>query len=723
MAYGTKYTILFKSRTGELLTFNIQARDYTGVVVELLGAMPAVVLRKDQDDPFEPYQATTCEVTYINELNVPLSTFFTEDDRYWRGSLEKRDGTVIWQGFLILDDCEEAFTSAPYRVRLQFTDGLAEAKQLPFNEAADASGHTDFAEREAVISSGVLTITDFLFDPELEAGDTIIINDGPYTVDSYSWSTSNILTINVSGFTRNGIYTVQVRYRNNYLTKITLLSFIRILLNSTGLTELPLRVFSGLYEVDTDDSTDRNCFEQTRVFAGMYLSDDGQWDDMYAIVEDILRRFNCVLVQAGGYWNIIRWTEAFRYTDGDIQGMEYDADYSARAATTLAPLYEDSELIQADAIAKITRAYSITKETFNYEQPKELIRNINLQELGTLLSTTTDGDGNTVKDYEAPYWFETNLGGYNPGIYIRVITSPDGQEVDRYLVIDGAIFGGPYVRSSKMYMQVNDRINVSYEVRTSDSQTGSISLTQEYRVVGGSTIKMRWNVSDPDGSWGATGGVQIEVDASQNTENWFAFATESLGVTVDGYFDIGLGQLDANGTINETHYKNFRIEYIPYIEDGRRVIGHYHEQENDNDARTKYDETIVMDDSPRQSIAGSLFTNEVTAGEYNTLTAGWKLRDFIGGGPGARLGEIVTYERAGLRSRARKRIEGTFALPDIDINMASLLFLSDKYLILGNTTIDYSNATMTSEVHEVYADGETEFTDLVYTFDYLYQIT
>ena len=73
MAYGTKYTILFKSRTGELLTFNIQARDYTGVVVELLGAMPAVVLRKDQDDPFEPYQATTCEVTYINELNVPQS--------------------------------------------------------------------------------------------------------------------------------------------------------------------------------------------------------------------------------------------------------------------------------------------------------------------------------------------------------------------------------------------------------------------------------------------------------------------------------------------------------------------------------------------------------------------------------------------------------------------------------------------------------------------------
>lgn len=719
MAYGTQYAIYWKARTGEQMTFNIQADGYTGPIIELLGSMPAVVLRKEQDDPFEPFQATNLEVTYINTLNVPLSTFFTENDRYWRGSLEKRDGTVLWQGFLILDDCEELYTSAPYRVTMQFTDGLAEAKELPLDEAADASGYTDFAERECTVSGSVVSIADFLFDPLIEADDLLIIDEVAYPVISYALTGANVLNVTVSGSPANGIYTCQVRYRQNYITRITLLSYIRILLASTGV-ELPLRVFCGLYEIDTDNSTDRNCFEQTRLFAGMYLDDSGKWESMYKIVEDILKRFNCVLIQAGGYWNIIRWTEAFRYTDGDIQGMAYDAGYITRTAVTLSSLYEDSELIQADAIKKATRATSITKETYNYNQLRELIRNINLRELGNLVSTTTDGDGNTVKDYLAPYWYETNLGGYNPDIYIRVITAPSGEELSRYLVIRGAIFGGPYVRSSTMYMHEGDRINVSYDVRTSDSQTGVISLTQEYRIVGGTTIKMRWNVSDPDGSWGATGGVQIDVPAAQNTEDWFNFATESLGATVEGAFDIGLGQLDANGTINETHYRNFRIEYIPYIDEGGAAIGQYHEQENDNDARTKYDEEILMDDSPRQSLDGALFTNEVTDGEYNTLTALWKLRDFVGGF-GARLGEITTYERAGLRSRVRTRIEGTFALPDIDIAMISLLLLSEKYLILGNASIDFSEAKMTAEVHEIFADGEEAFTDLVYTFDYIYE--
>ena len=164
------------------------------------------------------------------------------------------------------------------------------------------------------------------------------------------------------------------------------------------------------------------------------------------IVRFVYRTVCVQLSQADIKIAVNRYAQTFSSKSKPIFGILTCIDFnlyaagSARTATTLAPLYEDSELIQADAIAKLTRAYSITKETFNYEQPKELIRNINLQELGTLLSTTTDGDGNTVKDYEAPYWFETNLGGYNPGIYIRVITSPDGEEVDRYLVIDGAIF-------------------------------------------------------------------------------------------------------------------------------------------------------------------------------------------------------------------------------------------------------------------------------------------
>lgn len=705
---------------------DILQKDYEGPAFELEGAFPAfsISYNEEGDGHITPFKTSTAELIFINPGGVPLENFYSEDDEEWK--IEFRDGsdnTLRWAGYLVQDDCEEDFTDAPYLVTLAASDNIGLTKDITLDEAV-AKSYIDIITRSGTNTDGTLLITSFFYDPELAAGDTIYIGGNPYEISGQFYNAiGNRLFIYVINPPGNGIYDISFNVRGNLVNKHTLFSFIRLLLESTGIN-LPLRIFNNLFEAAHDEGKDM--FAQTRIFTGKWLTEDGDWSSVYDIAEEILTTFNATLQQADGFWNVIRWGEAYRYENNEIDGFEYDDTYKNPQPVTLTPNFDtitpatDNELINADARKSILRPLKSVKETFNYDQPRELIRNLNLAERGELLRTYADGV-NTVREYKVPHWFPLTSNPDAPDFFMRVIFDDVDVEVEHYLVLKGGIFGGAWYTSSNFYMNTDDRVSVSMQMRTSDSQSGPSTNSFAFRLDSETDTKyMSKGTSDPDGTWRNGASAVFFYNSDTNIQNWQSFSAASLGAPFDGYFSIGLQQLDFDDTINETHYKDISIVYTPYVSDITAMKGHYHLDEITNLVKNKYDEEITIDDTPKNAIQGTLFLDVLDwVGQYQTRTSAW---GFKGETKNRRLGQIITKERHSLQRISRALIDCNFVFDCPLLTTMNILFLAarpGRSFIFGVITFEYSNFTASARLWELYSEGETEITS-DYTYKYIF---
>jgi hypothetical protein len=625
VAYGIKYKITIKNRQWtndicDVYVLNIYQKDYLGILISLEGADKPFVLKYQSGDDNKPVpiRASECETNFWNDGTLPLSTFYSEDDEEYRFDFlcysieDVVQNKLLWSGYMVQDNCQEQFAFPPYVVTLKGTDNLALLKEVAlntaFNESALRKVYESSLSADITISGlNTIAITEPLIVVSEDTTKMNVLNYGgiDYTIASASYDAgAHVLTLIIASpeeFPANGTFTGQsytIYTTPNIFGKVSLYDIFTVLLSNTGIS-LPLRVYANIYENTTHDRGDdpvATFLEQTYVHCGEFQNEDGTWQDCYSILEKILFAFNGCLFQAEGVWVLMRYCEASLFTDNKILGTEFPADLiSAASAVTLDPNVEfdkDAEIIffNANQITRINRPFKDVKLTFNYVQPKNLIRNINLDEQGVLLNTSTisdpgqPDDGYIVREYSLPYWFETGFSG-QPTVFLRVISSPvidsvDEIEVERYIVLSGGTYGGPYLRSSSFFLDKNDRVKISFTMRTKNSQNGPSNNDFVFRTVnGGTEYKINFNNGvTTDGSWATGAGAVFTYSSTDDIGNWTNFEVDSLGAPVDGYFDIGLNQLDFSGTIEETHYKDFRIEYIPYINETSRIIGQYHLQ-------------------------------------------------------------------------------------------------------------------------------------------------
>jgi hypothetical protein len=668
MAYALKYQIPFLSRKNETFLINLLLKDYIGTITTLIGAPDPFLLNYESGDNaiINPIRASECTVNFYNDSAIPLTTFYSEDDEVWKIEFYRQTGNqLLWSGFIVQDDCREIFQDPPHIIQLKGTDNLGLLKGIPFNEA---------------------------------------------------WFAEPLLD------------------KTNILDKYSLFDFIKYSLLRTGLG-LTLNIYSNIYEnsmPDRADDTANDMFRQTLFYSGMFLNDDGTWANCYEILEKIFFPLNATLQQVGGAWQIIRWPE-LRMFNNAIPGSAYDANFDILEAVTLAPNAAVAhgsamEFINADATRSILRSYKNVKFTFNYKQPKELIRNLNLQQEGNLIRTYPDTDGNTVNEYELLYWTPvfTGSAGHPDEIYLRVITEPipgstDEVEKERYLVIKGGNYGGPWLQSSVFYIDIYDRVNISFSFMTDASNTGAANLTFLFQTdIGISQYKINWNNGTTiNGTWATNGGAVFSWSAQQDINDWTNFSVQSLGVPVEGYFSIMLNQADNGG--GETRYKDFQVGYTPYINKTARIIGHYHKQEIDSKPKNKLEQVIEIDDSPKHAIQGALFTVTQTNNEYLTLTKAWHRSNIT---ESRRLGEITTHEREQIQSVPRSIMEGTidYLNPLLSImNVLQIDTLPNLNFIFGVTEFNFMEGMFKATLWEIHS-GEADAT-MDYKFDYIYQLT
>jgi hypothetical protein len=717
MSYGLKYTTNFDSLQGITYTFNIYEKDYLGSDSRiLLGGQPCVQ-QWQADDVFAPIQGCVLNVEIVNEGALPLSSFFSNNDDQFKGELVGDYG-VHFLGFLVQDDSTEIQVDYAHYIRLSFTDNLGLLKDVPINQANFTYGTPTTVSRTVSYVTGGYAFAVSGTPLGLQIGQQFTLSglsgpNGIYTVAGLTYfSTSfKIETVEYNGGTfSSGSATIGYTIPYFDLTdKLSLAEIFSICLNATGL-KLGINVYSQL---DVRLGVVGRLFEDVFLDGENFLNAD-KWDSCYTVMERILKRYRMVLLQTKGDWNFIRWDE-LRQAGNSITYFEYNYDfvYQSTVSGQNNVFNWDAGEIVTGLLRGILRPYKFVRQTFNYNQQENLLKNYNFQQLGVLLSTYTSGS-NTVYEYDLSLWFN-GIAAPNAQRIIRVIYDSSGNEIERYAVITGNTGDSSRAATSTpIEVNVGDKFKWSFSFRTDVSQPGNVNCVFSVRLFDGTTTRYLKN----DGGWEAANGFTFTVLSGDNTNEWHSVEIEARELPYTGLLYIYLGE-QTSSVADETWYKDLSFEYIPAVASQTKIIGHTHTNTQSLISRNANDFEIYVDDSPRNSIAGTQFLDSFTS-LVQDRTSEW-LPDEI------KLGQITTFQELFWRRKTRTILEGTVIgiLQSSRIVNKLTIFNSSIYptlnVIFGQLSINYKNDLADFSGVEMWEDGEIN-ADLesVYEFKYLY---
>lgn len=382
------------------------------------------------------------------------------------------------------------------------------------------------------------------------------------------------------------------------------------------------------------------------------------------------------------------------------------------------------------------RPFQYDKETFNYTQPVNLLKNKNLQTLGPLIRTYTKtvvvngvNTIQTINEYQMPYWTVQNFtdGSPNPALlFIRVTLDDVQAEISRYAVVTGG--DGLDMQdygSSPIEVNAGDKIKLDLSFFTSKSQPGSEQVIFVVKITNGTQTVYARNVdADTRGTWGANIGWLYQILDSNSNQAQSVSIEPFANIPFDGIMTVYIGQATSPAvTLDETLFNQISFTYIPFVNQSTKVIGQTHTDFQQQVIKNNEDITIYLDQATRNSINGTLFLNTLT-GLIQTRCGQWKRTQ---ADSPRNLGAITTTEQLFWRRIPRTILEGIFhglVSNDNHLSMLSILkyaILLQLNFIFGKLDIDYRNNQVDCTLYEIYNDTEKDI-DLVaaYDFEYLY---
>ena len=740
MAYGLKYQTQFTSQSDinipeKNYTLQFLFKDYTGNPISIEGAETTVVQSHSNDDPKAPIKGQSLDISLINKNgSLPITAFQSEDDDGVMVKLLGDSDELLFIGFLVQDDFYETMVDYTHPIKLSANDGLGLLKGVILSDAAVRRAFEVSFRTNGVDTVVYMWTEDVAFYPQ--AGDIIEILGNTYTiatavnettvisVATYNWTIT--LTTSTGGISQT-VDTVYLTGEVNLLKRNSLLSLIAVCLGQTNLS-LITNVFLNLYEYRQDET--KSTLEQTLLDSQIFISGE-TYTDCYTALEMIMTAFNCTLFQANGEWNIVHWMEFRRYANNAVPGFIYDETWQSIGTTVFNNNFSvgtgDSQLTRQlfELNSGFIRGYKFSRKKFEYGQPKFIVKNSDLKILGPLLRTIVDG-ANTHYEYEAPYW----QGGEGPVLcerFIRITKGSAGEEVDRCLVVRGpnsnsqtAVGGEPFEVSK------GDKVRFSFTFQTNISQPGSLTIIFSVILSDGTINRYIDENPSGNGDWIPGPGFNYTISSGDNSNSKHSVEIASSQAPFDGQITCYLA-IATNSPYNssrETMYRDIRLEYQPYINDTSKIIGQIHKQNQAANKKNNLDVDIRIDDSPRNSIIGTLFLTTKT-GNVQNRTSFWRYSNAPSGD--RHLGELNTWEEMLWRQKTRSKLEGSF-VGNYQDNIISLLtvfqpvFKPNKHYIPGLMTIDYKANQFSCSMFELYDTTDAELvTD--YTQDYIYSTT
>jgi hypothetical protein len=702
MAYAIKYYIRFKNRfQRDIYRVEIWERDFAGDATELTGAGTPFTLTSNAGDTniLTPIKSISASFSF-NTNTLSIEDFYSDDDEKYRvdfyfESLEDLSGTeqLLFSGFMVQEDASEAVIDIKHVITLRATDNIALLKNVKWNEVAY---YDDFP---IIHQHPILNIIQFILNK------TNLYN--------------NAATIDKS---------------------------------------LPLRIYDNLFETTTTDRGDADTNDpllETVLFTGMFQNSDGTYNDCYAILEDILKGFNACLFQADGCWNIARIPEYRLFTDGAIPGTQYNFNGTTTdiTAVTLNPFVVidrggDVEPVNEDQLKSIERPLKYVKNTFNYNHPAFIPRaNLQMEEGATPYDTSTVGDIRFDKYSLADYFPEWTQRQDDISYLQTEFSISENREIDRYIVTPGIDSDSLYgVQFPAIPVTKNDKLNFTLRLKMLSSSSETLRFFVKFilmRPDGGWYNLFSNGVSldgaifwtgspNPSTTWDTGAGNWLELSSSADKTIWTdydLFTLDGITNTTDVYIPFpedGMLMIQVLATAPSaaahvtTVWKDINFTIDQFINNSTQIIGQTHKDSGNVLAKAIEENDIDIDDSPRNTIAGTLFTDALTNFDYTDITTGadtnigdvyftrtalWHRGPIV---ESKRLGNIITQERILLRSKSRLQIEGTFENIRIDTAFISLLsffqfgWIPTKYFIPASFSLDYMADTFNARFVEIY---------------------
>lgn len=747
MSYGIKYQCTFDpigvTSVTPVYTLQILQKDYAGDVTDVVGTGTLVIQSYATDEPKAPIKGSSLSINLVNDGILPLSTFFSiEADEYqvklfW-------DAQLMWIGYLVQADFSELLVDPRHEINLSANDNLGLLKDVALDKAKITyTVILNTNDTHETTAPHTLTVSP-TFAASVQNGDRVtvfgLIFTTIYTVVDNSGVTDLIVAETVSTV---GVATddMDLTRPSQFPDKVTIATVLQNCLAATNL-QIDTHLFCNFLEVNQDPAI--SFIEQTLLDTQTFLKDTQIYYDCYKILSDLMARLNSTLFQAKGVWNIVHWDE-LRYSSNEVPGYAYDSDFTLIGPIKLNDDLYSKFLIEPFNPADVPDLYPETglfhrlwgplefaQETFNYKQPAQLLRNFDLQTLGNLLDTYTTGSGPTLKtfnEYAVPWWYDAYVPGGSDTVpavfFIRVIQDNFGNEIERYIVVEQ-----DNIISYKIEVNEGDIFRFSYSWRTKDSSPGVVGYTILVKLIDG--VETRF-VREPGGGpfiepgWAGGPGWSSPILAGDNTNIWHTINIECQPIPFNGLLYVFLPTISP-GFSDETWYRDIRFEYIASVNGSTKIIGQQHQTIQAKNTKQNEDKEIFIDDSPRNSIAGTLFLPTLTGLLYDR-TSQWFLND---PGDTRKLGDLTTFETLFWRRIVRSILEGTLrGLISADtggdhISMLSVFNCSlfpDLNYIWGKLDIDYKNNKSSGTLWEIYDEGEVDADlDSTYEFKYLYAL-
>ena len=738
MTYGIKYRCTFDpvsslTSSSAIFALEIFEKGYSGELFTIKGSTIPVLHQWETDDPKAPIKGSSLTMNFINEGNLPLTDFYSTDDDAFKVEF-KCLGQMLFTGFIVQDDSSEVLVDFTHEISLSANDNLGLLKDVSLDKANIFS--YVFSETTSIPFSVDFHLREFIFLPDVLThiilGDKIEINggtpvDGQYTINKIidGGTAIGVWVDEPVPVTYGGTTTYSILRGSNLLDKTFLSTILNMCLSVTSLN-LNTDIYGKIIEVSQDPNF--SFLSQTLINPQTFLKSDTEYMNCYDILEWIMRRFRMSLSQSLGVWNIIRWDEA-RYYNNLIEGFRYDSEFNFVAKITKGAPIESgigtNVIPETGLLRKINRPLLYFKETFNYQYPKQLLRNYDLKQLGTQIRYYTTGSGinlQKVYEYEAPWWYPSTLGMSVAGNYfIRITQDALGNEIDRVLIVNGD------TKSYTIEVNKGDSFKLSFSFKTQDSQPGSINIVSIVELNDGVTQKFFHNPALTSGSnmWQSGVGFTYQIPSGENSNQWHTVEIDSsyYPFPYDGLLYVYLRVEDLSGTKNETYYKDIRFEYSTRINESTKIIGQTHESTQPGTIKNVEEIDIYLDSSPRNAISGTLFLNE-KVGVLQKRTSKW-MHPYLPASDN--LGKIITFEELFWRSKSRTILEATLygaINTGAYISLLSIIrynYLSNLNFVFGQLEIDYKNNKLNGTLWEIWADEELD-SDLAYgyNFDYLY---
>ena len=653
MAYGLIYTVKFKNRIlNDIYSAEIYKKDYAGAVTDLQGADTPLTLELDDTDILNPIRGTQLTISFLNG-GLKIEDFYSDDDeafliKFYFVSTAAGTGikTLLFSGYMVQDSSSEPDTDRKHYITIKATDNLALLK-------------------------------------------------------SFTWSDTDT--------TADDLY-----------NKFALGYYLQLSLRKTGMglssapEALHIRRYLNLFENTMQDRGDNILAEGLylcNLHSNMFQTDTETWDDLYSIIETILRNLNASLVQAGGVWNIYREPEFSYFTGGIIPGVESYyvgsiVNHVAAATNPVVTIREsggDVYPITEDLTKYIARPLRQVINTFEYNNPDSYIIQDDLQIPADAVpySTTTSGGyryESFAIDTYFPDWKRTHS---DTSYMVRKTEIATETETERYIVTPGATSEQRGVQLNPVEVTKGDVFDFTMQYRMDVTDTdGSFNVFVRFILI--SDTGKSWHLEKPVGisdadpsvllwdehlgtEWDSNFGVYMRLNLGDiETMEWREYSLNAMidpeiGPKMPPFPESGMLLIEVRGTNGldgmerqTTWWKDPAVTITNFLNDTTIITGHEHKTTGNPDIKAEQKNDIEIDDAPRSTIAGALYTDAVTNFNYTDSTFGTtpdippqyftRTENWHRGGnsEALRFGDILTRERLQMLYTSRYVSRGDF---------------------------------------------------------------